>query len=103
MLEYGIQIIGGYDWSYDQLAIVICDRTPTQNLVAKPLVFEEHTEGLPKKPTVKLRRAEAQQLFDLLWKEGYRPADGTGNAGHTQALGNHLEDMRRLVFKDQAR
>jgi hypothetical protein len=98
MADYGIQIVGGRDWSYDQLAVAVYDRTPAKNLIAKPLLFIEHEEGLLVEPTFRLRRAEAQQLFDLLWKEGYRPADGTGNAGHTQALSNHLEDMRRLVF-----
>jgi hypothetical protein len=101
--EYGIEIIGGYDWSYDRLAIVICDRSPNGDKLAKPLIFEECKEGLLKEPTFNLRRAEAQQLFNLLWREGYRPADGTGNTGHTQALSNHLEDMRRLVFKGETK
>ena len=101
--EYGIKIVGGYDWSWDQLAIIIFDQTSTEKLIAKPLVFEKYKEGLLADPTFKLHRVEAQQLFNLLWKEGYRPADGTGNAGHTQALSNHLEDMRRIVFKGETK
>ena len=43
----------------------------------------------------------AQQIFNGLWQAGFRPKDGTGNSGHMSALAYHLEDMRRLVFKDK--
>ena len=51
-------------------------------------------------PTFSLPRAQVQALFNDLWREGFRPAYGTGNAGHLESVKYHLEDMRRLVFKD---
>lgn len=68
-------------------------------LIAKPLKFVElpNTYTITE-PTFSIDRKEAQELFNALWVMGYRPADGTGNAGHVAALSAHLEDMRTLVF-----
>lgn len=50
-------------------------------------------------PFMKLHKKTMQDLFNQLWREGFRPADGTGNSGHIEAMKYHLEDMRKLVFK----
>lgn len=39
-----------------------------------------------------------QNLLDELWKLGFRPNDGTGNAGQLAATSKHLEDMRTIAF-----
>lgn len=52
-------------------------------------------------PTLRLASDEAQQLMNELWRIGYRPKDGTGAVAHVEAQKAHLEDLRRLVFKDQ--
>lgn len=43
---------------------------------------------------------DAQSLMDQLWNCGVRPTEGTGSAGSLAATKNHLEDMRRIVFKE---
>ena len=40
-----------------------------------------------------------QSLFDALWAAGFRPAGGESGVAHVKALNDHLQDMRRLVFK----
>jgi hypothetical protein len=50
-------------------------------------------------PCAILSEEALQELFNQLWKEGFRPKDGTGNSGHLEAINRHLEDMRTLVFK----
>lgn len=52
-------------------------------------------------PTTEMQRKELQSLFNELWQAGFRPNDGTGNSGHVEALKYHLEDMRKLVFKNE--
>lgn len=95
-----LQIHGGMDWSWGSLALVMGRELPDGNIqVAKPLEFETTQRGLIKEPMVRLEKNEAQQLFDLLWQEGYRPKDGTGNGGHIEAIKYHLEDMRKLALK----
>ena len=42
---------------------------------------------------------DGQQLFDALWRVGYRPHNGEASAAHVEAMNHHLADMRRLVFK----
>lgn len=43
----------------------------------------------------------AQQLMDDLWRCGLRPTEGKGSAGQLTATEYHLEDMRKLVFKEK--
>ena len=52
------------------------------------------------KPSFTLPITEAQKLMDDLWDCGLRPSEGTGSAGALAATQKHLEDMRKLVFKD---
>lgn len=47
-----------------------------------------------------LDRDQAQQLLDELWRLGFRPQDGAGSLAHVEAQKAHLQDLRRLVFKD---
>lgn len=51
-------------------------------------------------PSFKMSYEEAQRFMDDLWECGLRPSEGTGSAGALAATQKHLEDMRKLVFKD---
>lgn len=61
---------------------------------------DESSAGKIIEPTFHLSYEEAQQLMDDLWQCGLRPSEGTGSAGALAATQKHLEDMRKLVFKD---
>lgn len=41
-----------------------------------------------------------QALADKLWECGIRPTEAAGSAGSLSATKYHLEDMRKLVFKE---
>lgn len=76
-----------------------------QPYVAKKLEFTKPQAWEAITPTFNLARDQVQDLFNELWRLGYRPKDGTGNSGHVEAIKFHLEDMRKLVFsqkKDRA-
>lgn len=62
--------------------------------------FQKHQQGLPITPFITLHKQTMQTLFNRMWELGFRPKDGTGNSGHIEALKYHLEDMRKLVFKE---
>jgi len=66
--------------------------------VVRSLTFEETHDRELIKPTFTLSDRSAQDLFNELWNLDFRPADGTGNSGHIEALRYHLEDIRKLVF-----
>jgi hypothetical protein len=68
--------------------------------VARPLVMETIEEGDIAPPFMTLKQTDAQQLMDELWTCGIRPSEGSGSAGSLAATVRHLEDMRRLVFKE---
>lgn len=86
-------------WS-DSFALRLIDkREDGTTAVATNVVMEEREPGSAYiAPLLAMTKQEAQSLFDVLWAEGFRPMDGTGNGGHIEALKYHLEDMRKLVF-----
>jgi hypothetical protein len=49
-----------------------------------------------------LSYSAAQNLMDELWREGFRPTEGTGSAGALAAVQKHLEDMRKIAFRKLA-
>ena len=84
--------------SYD---IALFSKGKGTSFVSEPIVLKEHKQGSLITPTASLSREAMQGLFNELWRAGFRPKDGTGNSGHVAALEYHLEDMRKLVFKDR--
>ena len=83
----------------DRIEVFVYDRTH----VAKPAVleFDPRDEGALIEPCLELDHDAAQQLMNELWKIGIRPKDGSGTVAHVDSMKAHLEDMRRLVFKDE--
>ena len=66
-----------------------------------PVVMKPEDDGKERAPTLSLTAEKAQQLMDDLWQCGLRPSEGSGSAGQLAAVERHLEDFRRLVFKDK--
>jgi hypothetical protein len=62
--------------------------------------YEKEDMGKEIFPTFSLEPEDAQALMDDLWNCGLRPSEGTGSAGALAATQKHLEDMRKLVFKE---
>jgi len=71
-----------------------------KDFIALPLTLEEYKEGVEVTQTVAFSKEELQEFFNELWKLGFRPNDGTGNSGHVEAIKYHLEDMRKIAFKE---
>lgn len=87
----------------DTVDLLIMERTWGQDRpkrVVTALTVADVPEGHWLEPTLRMDRTAAQQLIDNLWQCGLRPTEGTGSAGSLKATERHLEDMRRLVFKD---
>lgn len=55
--------------------------------------------ALPSKPAIKLDQEALQELADELGRAGYKPEKGLAQ-GKLEAMTQHLEDMRRLVFSN---
>lgn len=53
-----------------------------------------HGAGLP------ITEKAAQELVNSLWECGIRPAAAKGSAGQLSAVQYHLEDMRKIAFKN---
>ena len=61
------------------------------------ILFEKHDPSLILEPTALLDPRETQQLFNELWRLGYRPSKGYQEG--MEATQNHLNDMRKIVSK----
>lgn len=72
-----------------------------QCAIAQPVIFKAQDEGVEVEPFMSLHVRAAQELMDELWRCGLRPSEGSGSAGALAATERHLEDMRRLVFKEK--
>lgn len=65
--------------------------------------FEQRAVGMIARggPTLALDMRLARSLMDALWTAGLRPGGGKNTEQELTAMRYHLEDMRRLVFKDK--
>lgn len=67
------------------------------NGYARELIMQSMVPQGLVQPAFNMHSDDLQDLFNQLWTMGYRPADGTGNAGHVAALEAHLQDMRVMA------
>ena len=68
--------------------------------VADALVMRTVPIGAITQPCMSLPFDAAQRLMDELWQAGCRPSQSVGSSGQVEAIKYHLEDMRKLVFKE---
>ena len=87
-------------WDYMYQMAIVMDG-PSGKSVADQISITKLEHGQRITPCASFDRDAAQNLFDELWRLGFRPQDGTGNSGHIEAIKYHLEDMRKLVFDEQ--
>ena len=97
----------GAPWMGDKIAFHGFEEIPGSSKIARvnPLTLtridEKFDEGIPHDPMCYLSRSAAIELMDSLWNCGVRPSNGEGNVGQIGAMKDHLNDMRRLVFKEK--
>lgn len=88
----------------DTIALYLFDRSPelraqSKIAVARPVVFETiDIANTMIDPALEISRDTAQQLFDELWRLGFRPAK-EGSEGQLGAVERHLDDQRALSSK----
>jgi hypothetical protein len=86
-------------WS-DAIAIRVGLKSESGFAVATGAVFVQIEPGEMTHPLLRLPFDAAQRLMDELWQAGCRPSQSVGSAGQVEAIKYHLEDMRKLVFKE---
>lgn len=66
---------------------------------ATDIRFEPFTEGsrIPH-ASFQLKREQVQELFEDLWRMGFRPLNIINEASRLEAVQSHLADMRQLAF-----
>jgi len=70
-----------------------------ENLLCKKV--NDDTSDIVVPSLMILTKDEIIQLMDSLWDLGIRPSNGSGDFNAFTAVQYHLEDMRKLVFKDK--
>lgn len=91
-----------HPWSH-HVEFIYAERRDGRLWVARPIELLERGpeyDGVTPEITFSLPMGECQALMDRLWQIGLRPSEGTSSAGALAATQKHLEDMRKLVFKE---
>ena len=100
MFEHRKTRVYSYRSPYRGCVELYISRTESQTFsTVEPVEFVEIEEGTTGPPALTLTEDEAQEMFDSLWDQGFRPKNNEGNIGALSATQAHLEDMRTLVFK----
>jgi hypothetical protein len=68
-------------------------------LWARDILWGQFLDGTFPPAVAELSDSSAQQLMDLLWRAGFRPAEAKASVGQTSAIQAHLNDMRKIVAK----
>lgn len=79
----------------DSIAILFRNNTH----VVKPITLELKEQGVHIEPSIILDMDMAQQLMNELWVCGLRPSKGVSSTGQIEALHSHLDDLRKIAFK----
>lgn len=79
----------------------ILDREAMSFVSSLNLANVEKGEGVEIPSLFNLTKDNLISLMDQLWNLGIRPSNGSGDANAFEALKYHLEDMRKLVFKEK--
>jgi hypothetical protein len=71
----------------------------SEDVVATSLTMAKHSAAMSYPAFAEIDKTTAQVLIDDLWRCGIRPSEGSLSAGSLLATQNHLNDMRKIVFK----
>ena len=93
-----INLRAEYSVFTDRINVFVYQKTEKKIAVGKPLVFEQVEVGAICDPSFSLKKSEAQELVDELWRAGLRPSEGTGSAGAMAATERHLKDMQKIAI-----
>jgi hypothetical protein len=73
----------------------------TQLVAPVQMTMEPRIEGMMiTNPSMQFSPAEAENLMTALWDAGIRPRNHISPDGEIRRLNDHLQDMRKLVFKE---
>jgi hypothetical protein len=88
----------------NRVSLLVCHESSDGRIshIAKPAIFqmEEYSDDSPIiEGTFELNPDAAQNLLDSLIEAGMRPTKVSHPSGEIARLNDHLQDMRKLVFK----
>lgn len=84
----------------ENIKIYLAIKSADRIAVAQTLSFTSYGEGEVAAPSpLTLTRPAAQILMDALWRCDVRPSTTNKDQQTYEALRDHLQDMRRLVFE----
>lgn len=73
-----------------------------KRMIARSIGFEPLDDGLFTEPSFGIPLEAAQELFEQLWQQGFRPAKGHGSTAELDAARKeHISDLRRAAKLDR--
>ena len=93
-------IVAHQPFSRSVAFLLIDNSGPRPGFVTNMIVKVDGPEdaGMEHLPSFTVTEQTAQAMMDGLWREGFRPTEGSGSAGSLAATQEHLADMRKIAF-----
>ena len=74
------------------------DERGERRFIGTSITMEDRTDGIVVEPTFRLPLNDAQELFEQLWKQGFRSAHDKGNSEALDAARKeHIADLRKAA------
>ena len=93
-----VQIHPYYNLAYGAVEIRVSRLENNKRLILSSSGWEPLEDGSFTAPTFMMNAGAAQELACRLWDAGFRPEQSKQSQGAYDARGNHLSDMRAIVF-----
>lgn len=102
----GFEVYGETAIWHDSVRLWLHSKQGSRRQIVEPMqavvkVEDDVPTATPVEPSLELSRATMQNLMTELWRLGYRPVghDFRSTDGEVRALNEHMQDLRRLVFR----
>ena len=89
-------------FGYDLRILDYTEKWYARDMTIQNVSGEDADSAIEIPPLLDLTKDELQKWMDELWTLGIRPSNGSGDGNAIEAIRYHLQDMRKLVFKDKA-
>jgi hypothetical protein len=98
----GLRFFSEYDICRQGMSLYVMRRDPENRMETTQIgtiVWNEMEQYSYTVPTLTCDPESIQCLFNSLWERGFRPSSPMSPDEITKAKDKHLEDLRKIVFK----
>lgn len=98
MIKYGKRMAASVEHYGDRVAFYLQEQGLDGKRRIAAIEYSELGEGLPCDPSFALPMESAQELFEMMWSQGFRSKHDRGGSDRLDAArAEHIADLRRAA------